>query len=49
MEDDDKVVNFFLALILLIAVLAFIGLAVLFVWGIVAMIKNGIFPILWGE
>jgi len=49
MEDDNKIVNFFMALILLIAILAFIGMAVLFVWGIIAMVKNGIFPILWGE
>lgn len=47
--DEERISNFFLALLLLLAMLLFIGLCVLAIWGIVAMIKNGIFPILWGE
>lgn len=47
--DEERISNFFLALLLLLAMLLFIGLCVLAIWGIVAMITNGILPVLMGD
>lgn len=47
--DEERISNFFLALLLLLAMLLSIGLCVLAIWGIVAMITNGILPVLMGD